>query len=103
MADDADEVGIDENDGWTFGRNRRDVGSLLIDQLTCPASDLARRNILAIHPVAGWWKSMAVENPEERAVRFALIVEIDASETSADLYAEVQATIEALNVVQVIT
>ena len=40
-----------------FGLNRRDVGSLQIDELSCPASDLARRNILAVHPVAGWWKT----------------------------------------------
>ncbi|MEW6630622.1 MAG: S8 family serine peptidase [Pseudomonadota bacterium] len=91
---------IDENDGWTFGRNRRDVGSLQIDELTCPASDLARRNLLAVHPVAGWWKTRAIPDPNERSVRFALIVEIDASEINAELYAEVQAAIEASNVAQ---
>jgi hypothetical protein len=71
----------------TFGRNRRDVGSLQIDELTCPASDLARRNLLAVHPVAGWWKTRAVLNPNERSVRFALIVEIDAGEVESELYA----------------
>jgi hypothetical protein len=91
---------IDENDGWTFGRNRRDVGSLQIDELTCPASDLARRNLLAVHPVAGWWKTRAIPDPNDRSVRFALIVEIDASEINAELYAEVQAAIEATNVAQ---
>jgi hypothetical protein len=97
----SDEPAIEEDDGRTFGRNRRDVGSLQIDQLTCPASDLARRNLLVVHPVAGWWKTRTIENPRERPVRFALVVEIDASETGADLYAEVQATIEAHNVAQV--
>jgi len=42
-----------------------------------------------------------IENPHERPARFALVVEIDASETGAELYAEVQATIEASNVAQV--
>ncbi|MBE0560608.1 MAG: S8 family serine peptidase [Ochrobactrum anthropi] len=92
---------VDENDGWAFGRNRRDVGSLQIDELFCPASDLARRNLLAVHPVAGWWKTRAVPDPNERSVRFALIVEIDAGEVNAELYAEVQAAIEASNVAQV--
>lgn len=101
VADEPDEPAVDENDGWTFGRNRRDVGSLQIDQLICPASDLARRNLLAVHPVAGWWKTRAIQNPHERPVRFALVVEIDASETEADLYAEVQAAIEARNIAQV--
>ncbi|MBB6355834.1 S8 family serine peptidase [Aminobacter aganoensis] len=92
---------FDENDGWTFGRNRRDVGSLQIDELTCPASDLARRNLLAVHPVAGWWKTRAVLNPNERSVRFALIVEIDAGEVESELYAEVQSAIEVLNLAEI--
>ncbi|MDH4984011.1 S8 family peptidase [Aminobacter anthyllidis] len=90
---------VEEDDNWTFGRNRRDVGSLHIDELVCPASDLARRNLLAIHPVAGWWKTKTVPDPENHSARFALIVEIDAGETNAELYAEVQAVIESLNVV----
>nr|WP_309402141.1 S8 family peptidase [Aminobacter niigataensis]WMD00078.1 S8 family peptidase [Aminobacter niigataensis] len=102
VAEQTEEEAVDEDDGWTFGRNRRDVGSLQIDQLTCLASDLARRNILAVHPVAGWWKTRAIANPQERAVRFALVVEIDSSQAEADLYAEVQSAIEALNVAQVV-
>ena len=39
-----------EDDLWDYGSNRRDVGSLHIDQLTCRASDLARRNLIAVHP-----------------------------------------------------
>lgn len=98
-AEQPDEPILEEDDNWTFGRNRRDVGSLHIDELVCPASDLARRNLIAVHPVAGWWKTRTVPDPENRTARFALIVEIDAGETNADLYAEVQAVIENLNVI----
>jgi hypothetical protein len=91
---------FEENDGWVFGRNRRDVGSIQIDELTCPASDLARRNTLAVHPVSGWWKKKTVTDPEMRSARFALIVEIDAGTVEADLYSEVQTAIENLNVVK---
>ena len=91
-----------EDDLWDFGSDRRDVGSLHIDQLTCKASDLARRNLLAVHPVAGWWKSKALLQGELPTVRFALIVEIDAQEIEAELYAEVQAAIATLNAAQII-
>ena len=91
---------IEEDDNWTFGRNRRDVGSLHIDELVCPASDLARRNLIAVHPVAGWWKTKTVPDPQDLIARFSLIVEIDAGESNAELYAEVQAAIEILNVVE---
>ncbi|KQN07160.1 hypothetical protein ASE85_18720 [Sphingobium sp. Leaf26] len=93
---------VDEDDLWVFGSDRRDVGSLHIDQLTCKASDLARRNILAIHPVAGWWKSKKLLQEAEPEVRFALIVEIDTQGVEAELYAEVEATVDILNAAQAI-
>jgi hypothetical protein len=98
-AEQPDGIPIDEDDGWTFGRNRRDVGSIQIDELTCAASDLARRNLLAVHPVAGWWKSKGVPNPHELMARFALVVEIDAGTVDADLYSEVEIAAQNVNVV----
>lgn len=88
---------LDEDDNWAFGRNRRDVGSLHIDELVSPASDLAQRNLIAVHPVAGWWKTSTVPDPNQHSARFALIVEIDAGEINAELYAEVQNAIANLN------
>ncbi len=89
---------LDEDDGWSFGRNRRDVGALQIDEMQCKASDLARRNILAVHPVAGWWKSKSIPAPDKLTARFALIVEIDAEHTSADIYSETITAIKAANI-----
>lgn len=86
-----------EDDGWDFGRNRRDVGSLHIDQLTCPASDLARRGTLAVYPVTGWWKTQKSIDPKDRIANFSLIIEIDAEQLEAQLYAEVANAIVALN------
>lgn len=101
LANDSDADPIAENDGWIFGRNRRDVGSLHIDELRCPASDLARRNLLAVHPVAGWWKSKSVHDVDQKPARFALVVELDAGEVEADLYTEVETAIANLNVTQI--
>lgn len=93
---------VEEDDGWLFGRNRRDVGSIQVDELTCPASDLARRNLLAVHPVGGWWKTKTVDDPSEFSARFSLVIEIDAGSADVDLYAEVQTAIENLAVVETI-
>lgn len=92
----------EEDDLWDFGSNRRDVGSLHIDQLTCKASDLARRNLVAVHPVAGWWKAKSLLQNGLPTVRFALIVEIDAQEVASELYAEVQANVANIAAAQVI-
>ncbi|MBD3624563.1 MAG: S8 family peptidase [Rhodobacteraceae bacterium] len=92
----------EEDDLWDFGSNRRHVGSLHIDQLTCKASDLARRNLLAVHPVTGWWKSKNRLAQELPSVRYALIIEIDAEELEVELYAEVQAAVAAFVAAQVV-
>ncbi len=88
-------VDADETHGWTFGPQRRDVGSLHIDELSCPASDLALRRVLAIHPVAGWWKSKLRRDQNPKTARYSLIIEIDAGGTEVNLFAEVEAAIAA--------
>jgi hypothetical protein len=101
MAAQADEEGAGvpiaggDQDGWRFGSRRRDVGSLHRDEITCPASDLARRPILAIHPVGGWWKTKLRQDEPPRQARYSLVVEIDAGGTNVDLYTEVQVALAA--------
>jgi hypothetical protein len=86
----------EEDDSWDFGSVRRHVGSLHIDQLSGNASDLARRNLIAVHPVAGWWKSRRrLQNALPKA-RFALIIEIDAENIETELYAEVQTSVATM-------
>ena len=72
---------------WTFGTNRRDVGSLHIDSLTINASDLARRGCIAVHPVGGWWKYNKQVDPGACVARYGLVVEIDSP--SEDLYTNI--------------
>ncbi|GIK49278.1 MAG: S8 family peptidase [Hyphomonadaceae bacterium] len=93
-----EELGEDESeasDGWLFGRNRRDVGSIQIDEITGYANDFAQRPFLAVHPVTGWWKTRPSLKRFDRRVRYALVIELDAGEATVDLYAEVQAIVEA--------
>lgn len=91
-----DEDESDADDGWVFGRNRRDVGSIQIDEIRGYANDFAQRPYLAVHPVTGWWKTRPSLKRYDRQVRYALVIELDAGEATVDLYAEAQATIEAL-------
>jgi Subtilase family len=93
-------AGTFDEDGWTFGTRRRDVGSLHIDELTCPASDLARRDFLAVHPVGGWWKTRLRPGQKVPRARYALVIEIDAEDGGANLYTEVELAIAAMVAVQ---
>lgn len=86
---------INEDDGpvegpdsaeWSYGTIRRDVGSLHIDSLTILASDLSRRDCIAIHPVGGWWKDGKRVDPEKCVARYGLVVEIESQNEDVDLY-----------------
>jgi hypothetical protein len=84
-----------------FGYNRRSVGSIHIDTLTVAASDLARRGVLAVHPVGGWRKENRNVDPDRCVACFSLVVEIDATEAEVDLYAEVQQKVAPQAAIQV--
>lgn len=91
-----DEDESEAQDGWMFGRNRRDVGSIQIDEIKGYANDFAQRPFLAVHPVTGWWKTRPSLKRYDRRVRYALIIELDAGEANVDLYAEAQAVIQVM-------
>ncbi len=93
---------IDDDDKWKFGQRRRDVGSLHVDELEIPATDLALRDLLAVHPVTGWWKAKTTPMPEQRKARFSLVVEIDPGETDVDLYTEVAQIIALRNLTAIL-
>lgn len=84
---------------WTFGKNRRNVGSLHIDTMKVKASDLAHRGCIAVHPLGGWWKDNRIADPARSVGRFSLVVEIDSTEIEAEIYAEVTHAIEIANLV----
>ena len=87
--------------GWQFGYFRRSVGSLHIDTLKIPASDLARMEALAVYPVGGWWKDSRKEDLVNKTARFALVVEIDAGTNDVNLYTEIQQRITEMAAVDI--
>jgi len=82
---------------WKYGKQRRDVGSLQIDEITCRASDLAQCQFIGISPLSGWMKTSRILFEQLAAeIRFSLIIEIDAGDAQIDLYAETEAAINNL-------
>lgn len=99
--EDGDENGApSDNIQWQFGANRRNVGSLHIDTLTCKASDLAQRGALAVNPIGGWWKDNKNVTPNRCVARYAMVVEIDAQNANVDIYSEIKAKIATPVVLQ---
>ena len=82
------EADIDK--GWTLGPQSIAAGSLHCDVWTGTAVELAARDLIAIYPVAGWWKTRAGLGQYDRKARYALIVSISTDDETVDLHAEVE-------------
>jgi hypothetical protein len=71
---------------WRLGTKLRHLGSLHSDTWTGTAVALAERGILAVYPVAGWWKNRKKLERYNKKARYALVVSIRTPETDVDLY-----------------
>ncbi len=81
---------------WFFGANQQQsAGSLHTDIWSGNASELARRGVLAIYPVAGWWKHSKQRNRSEFGVRYSLVVSVETPEIDADVWTPVYQQIQA--------
>lgn len=79
----------DSDTQWTLGPNLRDRGSLHSDLWQGAASDLARRGVIGVYPVSGWWKEREHLERYGRSARFSLVVSIVTPVTDVDIYTPV--------------
>ena len=70
---------------WQLGTDLRHLGSLHSDTWTGAAVDLAERGVLAVYPVAGWWKTRKKLERYDNKARYSLIVSIRTPETDINL------------------
>jgi hypothetical protein len=83
------EPGDSDSAYWRYGAKARDRGSIHSDIWEGPASDLARCNLIAVHPVGGWWKESHHLKRFNSIARFSLVVTIDAGQNDVDIYTPV--------------
>jgi len=76
-------------DEWLLGPKSRVAGSVFSDVWTGSAADLARRGVVAIYPVGGWWKERPRLDRSEAGARYALIVSIETPDQTIDLWTPV--------------
>jgi hypothetical protein len=75
-----------DDTGWVLGPVLRDRGSLHSDVWRGPATDLARRGVIAVYPVGGWWKERVQQQRFNSSTRFALVVTIATPGIDVDIY-----------------
>ena len=78
-----------DDPAWVIGTQGRHRGSLHGDIWRGTAADLASREVIAVFPTAGWWKTRQALERYDQSARYALVVSIRTPEVDADLYIEV--------------
>jgi hypothetical protein len=84
----------DPDTRWTFGSKSVAAGSLHCDVWVGPGVELAARNVIAVYPVAGWWRYRPNLKRYDSRARYALVVSITAEDAEVKLYAEIASLIE---------
>jgi len=87
-AEDDDSPGLD-SDRWKIGRKNDTAGSVHSDFMCESAQDLAECNLVAVYPIIGWWRERPKLNKVESRARYSLIVSLETTEISVDIYTPV--------------
>ena len=78
---------------WLVGSKAISAGSLHCDVWRGPAADLASIDMIAVHPVAGWWKTHLGQRKANSKGRYALLISIDARDQDVDLYTAISTSL----------
>nr|WP_303705375.1 S8 family peptidase [Brevundimonas naejangsanensis] len=94
----AEDEGESENSGgntsrWLIGPKAIQAGSLHCDIWRGKASELACHDMVAVHPVGGWWKSHVGQGRRTDKGRYALVLSVSAEGLDVDLHSEVNALV----------
>ena len=80
--------------GWFLGTKLQSRGSIHSDVWMGTAAELAEKSHIAVFPVGGWWKDWKGAGQPTKAVRYALVVTLEATEgLEVDLYTPILAQI----------
>ncbi|SDM98256.1 Serine protease, subtilisin family [Daejeonella rubra] len=99
----ASAVGSEENtdekpdlksEDWTLKERIRSKGSVKKDFITVSGVELARRNLLAIYPKNGWYRTRKNKNMYDSIVRYSLVISIETEVQNIDIYEPVSILIE---------
>ena len=78
-----------KSEPWTI-KQVRSRGSVKKDFWNATGAELAERNILAIYPKKGWYKTRKKLERYHAQVRYSLVVSIETKETEVDIYTPVK-------------
>jgi hypothetical protein len=85
----SDESVSTSSEDWTLRERIRSKGSIKKDFITVSGVELSRRNLLAIYPKNGWYRSRPKLDKVDSTVRYSLVVSIETASQEVDIYTPV--------------
>ena len=89
LEEDEDRPAAGDVEGWFFGSQARNRGSLHSDFWEGSAVELSERAALAIYPVHGWWKEQPKRDRSKFGAAYGLVVSIETAVQDVDLWTPV--------------
>lgn len=89
LEEEEDRPTISTSDGWFFGPQSRNRGSIHSDTWVGMAADLAERGVIGIYPVTGWWKEQPKRDRSELGAPYSLVVSIETQVADVDIWTPV--------------
>ncbi len=74
---------------WSLKESVRSRGSIKKDFIFSSGADLSTRNLLAIYPKGGWYRSRKKLKKYNSKVRYSLIISLETERTEIDIYTPV--------------
>jgi hypothetical protein len=79
-----------DSKNWFLGEQARGKGSIHSDVLLeGTAADLARRGMIGVYPVSGWWKDQPKRDRSNLGARYALVVSVETDAEGVDIWTPV--------------
>lgn len=95
-------ISLSTEEGWLLGRDQQTrPGSLHTDIWEGDAVQLAKKGVVAVYPVSGWWKYRRALDQSHLGVHYSLVVSIETPEV--DIWTPVRQQIATAAAVQVAT
>jgi hypothetical protein len=83
-----------EEEPWAFKESIRNRGSVKKDFLISSGADLSTRNVIAIFPKRGWYRTRKRLGMVNTQVRYSLIMSIETQNNEVDIYTPIQELIQ---------
>jgi hypothetical protein len=92
-----------EEEPWVFRESIRDRGCIKKDFLISSGADLSTRNVIAIFPKRGWYRTRKRLGMVNTKVRYSLIMSIESDDINAEIYAPIEELIRNTVPIEIVT